>query len=158
MHASAMTAEEDSLWFMNSHVRVALSKGGNNEGISLLEHTLPFGDAPPLHMHEDEDELFYLLKGEIFFQVGALSFLAKAGDAFVAPRKQPHGFKVMSPGGARLLTITRGGFEETVRCASRPAQSYELPAATEPTPEMQSALGSICAANGIALVGPPLAA
>lgn len=148
----------NDLWFMNSHVHVALAKSGNNEGISLLEHTLPFGDAPPFHMHEEEDELFYLLKGEMAFQVGERAFTVKAGDAFVAPRKQPHGFRVVSPTGARLLTITRGGFENTVRAASRPAAARRLPEPIEPTQEMQSALGSICAANGIELVGPPMAA
>ena len=147
---------DNGLWFMNSHVRVAVSKSDNNEGISLLEHTLPYGDSPPLHMHEEEDELFYLLEGEMFFQVGGSSFTARTGDAFVAPRKQAHGFKVLSEGGARLLTITRGGFEAAVRTASRPAEAHELPKSSEPTLEMQTALGSICGANGIELVGPPI--
>lgn len=152
------TADCKDLWFMNSHVRVALSKADNEEGISLLEHHLPFGDSPPLHMHHDEDELFYLVEGEMVFKLGDRSFTARAGDAFVAPRKQPHGFRVVSPRGARLLTISRGGFEATVRSASRPAQGPGLPDPVEPTPAMQEALGSICAANGISLLGPPLAA
>lgn len=146
------------MWFMNSHVRVALSKGDNKEGVSLLEHTLPFGDAPPLHMHNDEDELFYLLAGEILFQVGDHSFVARAGDAFVGPRGVPHGFKVLSEQGARLLTITRGGFEESVRSASRPAEYHGSPEPVEPTVEMQAALSKICGANGIELLGPPIAA
>jgi mannose-6-phosphate isomerase-like protein (cupin superfamily) len=155
---NTVASTTDDLWFMNTHVRVALAKSGNNEGISLLEHTLPYGDAPPLHVHEDEDELFYLLEGEMIFRVGDHAFTAKAGDAFVAPCKQPHGFRVVSPEGARLLTITRGGFESTVRSASRPALARRLPEPIEPTLEMQNALGSICAANRIELVGPPLTA
>jgi len=158
MQVNATAEAHDSLWFMNSHVRVALSRGANNEGVSLIEHTLPFGDAPPLHMHEEEDELFYLLEGEVFFRVGARSFIAKAGDAFVAPRKEPHGFMVLSEAGARLLTITRGGFEDAVREASRPAEGCTLPEPVEPTPEMQQALGTICSANGIQLLGLPIAA
>jgi len=154
----ATTDNRTDLWFMNSHVRVALSRSGNEEGISVLEHTLPFGDSPPLHMHHDEDELFYILEGEVLFQIGGNSVVAKAGDAFVAPRRQPHGFRVASSGGARLLTITRGGFEATVRTASRPAEADGLPDPVEPTPEMQASLGVICAANGIELLGPPMAA
>lgn len=146
------------LWFLNSHVRVALARSGNHDGISVLEHRLPFGDSPPLHVHHDEDELFYILEGEVLFQIGEVSQVARAGDALVGPRGRPHGFRVISKDGARLLTISRGGFEAAVRAASRPAETDGLPVPVEPTPAMQANLGSICAANGIELVGPPMAA
>lgn len=152
------TTDCKDLWFLNSHVRVALSKRDNDEGISLLEHHLPFGDSPPLHVHHDEDELFYLMEGEMVFKVGDDIITARAGDAVVAPRGRPHGFRVVSPGGVRVLTISRGGFEAAVRAASRPAQGPGLPDPVEPTPAMQAALGTVCAANGITLLGPPIAA
>lgn len=97
------------------------------------------------------------LEGEILFQIGETSQVAKAGDALVGPRGQPHGFRVISKDGARLLTISRGGFETAVRTASRPAETNGLPVPSEPTPVMQASLGSICAANGIELLGPPMA-
>lgn len=154
----ANAAGANDLWFMNSYVRIALSKRDNEEGISLLEHWLPYGDSPPVHVHDEEDELFYLLEGEVLFEVGGQRFIARAGDAFAAPRKTPHGFRVTSEGGARLLTISHGGFEDTVRAASRPAATRDLPEPIAPTPEMQAELGAICSANGIELLGPPLTA
>lgn len=157
MLASESTATASDLWFLNSHVRVALPGRSNAENISILEHALPFGDSPPLHVHEEEDELFYILEGELLFQLDGQRRVAKAGDALVAPRKQPHGFRVTSPEGARLLTITRGGFEAAVRGASRPAAQRELPTPVAPSSEMQAALASVCSANGIELVGPPMA-
>lgn len=158
MLANAEIQPGNDLWFLNSHVRVALAHTSNHEGISVLEHRLPFGDSPPLHVHHDEDELFYVLEGEVRFQIGNRAQVARAGGALVGPRGQPHGFRVLSKGGARLLTISRGGFEAMVRTASRPAETEALPAPIEPTPAMQASLGAICAANGIELVGPPLAA
>ena len=109
-------------------------------------------------MHHDEDELFFILEGEVLFQIGNRTQVARAGDALVGPRRQPHGFRVLSQDGARLLTISRGGFEAAVRAASRPAEADALPAPVVPTPAMQASLGAICAANGIELVGPPMAA
>lgn len=158
MQALSSTPESGALWFLNRFVKIASSRHGDGIGMSVLEHHMPYGDAPPFHVHEDEDELFYVLEGEIAFQIREQTVIARAGDTVVAPRKQPHGFRVVSAKGARMLTITGGGFEDMVRSASRPAMSAELPEAVEPTPEMQNALGTLCAANGITLLGPPIAA
>lgn len=151
-----MTTTPDQLWFMNSHVTVVLAKADNAEGISILDHRMAFGDAPPMHVHKGEDEIFQVLEGEMKFNVGGKVIYAKAGDTLCAPRDVPHGYRVTSPEGARAVTITRGGFEAMVRKASRPAQGAGLPPAAAPTPEMQAMLGALCAAEQIDLLGPPI--
>lgn len=150
-------ATDAGLWFMDTHIRVAMARSDNADGISVLAHHMPFGSAPPQHVHHDEDEIFHLLEGAMEFEVGARRFVAVAGETFIGPRGVPHRFRVISPQGARLLTISRGSFEDMIRAASRPATAPVLPVVDgPPTPEEQAALAAACSARGIDLVGPPL--
>ena len=66
---------------------------------------------------------------------------------------------VESREGARwLVTTACGDFERFVRQLSRPAEADCLPDPSgPPTPEQQHALATAAAANGIELLGPPLA-
>ncbi len=152
----SQTAEAKSLWFMNGHVTVHLAMAENAGGISITEHLLPTGFGPPYHVHRDEDETFYVLDGEIRCKQADRVLNAKAGEVVHLARGIPHGFKVVSPDGARLLIVSTGGFEAMLRAASMVAASVSLPEPREPTPEMQSRLAQICAENGIELLGPPI--
>ena len=150
-------ADDAGFWFLDTHIHIAMAQRDNAEGISVLEHRMPFGSASPLHVHHDEDEIFHLLEGAMEVEVGLERFVAIAGETFVGPRAVPHRFRVISPQGARLLTISRGGFEDMVRTASRPASAPVLPTVDgPPTLEQQQALAAICTPRGIDIVGPPL--
>ncbi|WP_431268686.1 cupin domain-containing protein [Dankookia sp. P2] len=152
----SQTAEAKSLWFMNGHVTVHLAMAEHAGGFSITEHKLPAGFGPPYHVHHNEDETFYLLDGEIRCKQAERILHAKAGDVVHLGRGIPHGFKVVSPGGARVLIVSTGGFEAMLRAASVVASSDSLPEPREPTPEMQARLAQICAENGIELLGPPI--
>lgn len=148
--------ESNGFWFMNGHVTIHLSKTANADGISVTEHLLPVGFGPPLHIHRNEDETFYVLEGELRYKQGEVIGHAQAGDVIYLPKGVPHGFRVISAGGSRCLIITRGGFEDMLRSASLPATAVILPEQVEPTREMQERLAIVCAENGIDLIGPPI--
>ena len=150
------TTTDHGLWFMTARVRFHLSRHDNADGISVVEHVMAQGFGPPLHVHRDEDEVFHVVEGELRFRCGDRTSVGLPGDVICLPRGVPHGFRVVSPAGARMLTVTRGGFEDMLRAASRPAGHAGLSDQLPPTPEMQAALARICAANGIDLVGPPI--
>lgn len=144
-------------WFGNTLVSVNLSSSAGADGIAVIEHWMPFGEAPPLHVHHREDEIFHILEGEMRFRVGNRELVARAGETVLAPKGIAHAFRVQSAIGARCLTITRGAdFETMLRAVSRPASHPDLPEATAPTPEMIDMLVRICAENQIDIVGPPL--
>jgi len=144
-------------WFGNTLVAIRLSSLASDDKISVIEHWMPWGETPPLHVHHREDEVFHLLEGEMRFQIGQREVHASAGQTLVAPKGIPHSFRVESVAGAHCLTITRGDdFETMLRQTSRVADRAELPAATAPSPEIIDALTRCCAENHIAIVGPPL--
>ena len=148
---------EAGLWFLNAHVDIKVAGKDNADNLCVMVQTMPFGEAPPLHVHHDEDEVFHVQEGRVRFQVGDERMEAKPGDVLLAPRGVPHTFRVVSPEGAKILTISRGGFETMVRNASRPADYPSLPPAEVPTLEMQAALAAFCAAERIEFLGPSIA-
>jgi quercetin dioxygenase-like cupin family protein len=144
------------LWFMNEHVDIAISKRDNADGVSVLHFRLPFDDAPPLHVHREEDEIFHVLRGTVRFQVGASTLEAHTGVTVLAPRGVPHGFRVASRDGAEMLIVTRGGFEDLVSQLAQPASYRDLPQPEAMTPDRQAALAAACKANEIDILGPPI--
>ena len=66
----------------------------------------------PLHVHANEDELFYPLEGEHVVQVGDEDFQVGPGGVVFAPRRVPHSQRRVVPGEGRLLILTSpAGFE-----------------------------------------------
>jgi quercetin dioxygenase-like cupin family protein len=145
--------------FKGNLVSLRMSANDNNEGISIIEHKMPYGEAPPLHIHRNEDEIFHILCGQMRFEIGNESVVAHAGDIMVAPKNVPHRFIVESLDGAHCLTIMKGrDFESMVLEMSKPVAIEFMPAFLEPTPAMVDALVACAGRNGIEIVGPPLAA
>jgi hypothetical protein len=68
-------------------------------------------DTPP-HVHEREDELFYVLEGEHVFQVGEKEFHLGPGGLAFGQRGVPHAQRRVVAGQGRLLVLTApGGFD-----------------------------------------------
>ena len=151
-------AEDKLYWFGNTLIAIRLASMSGADGLSVVEHWMPYGEAPPLHVHHNEDEVFHILDGVMRFEVDGREVIGRAGDTLIAPKGVPHAFRVESLSGARCLTMMRGAdFETMLREASRPAPGPELPPAVVPTPGMIDSLVAACARNHIAIIGPPLA-
>lgn len=147
----------DDAWFLATRVRFKLSAADNAGRLSIIESDMPFGFSPPIHVHQNENETFCVLAGEVRFEVDGEAVVARAGDVVHAASGTVHSFIVTSPGGGRFLTITDGQFEAMVRELARPAEHADLPPFTPPTPAQAQALAAACLRNGIELLGPPLA-
>jgi quercetin dioxygenase-like cupin family protein len=80
--------------------------------LGIVEVTVPPGwDGPPLH-HHDFDESFYVLEGELTFQLGDELATAGPGSLTFAPRNSIHTLANLGAAPARyLLVCTPGGFE-----------------------------------------------
>lgn len=148
----------DQLWFLNTFVTVRVSQSEGQDGISILDHRVPCGDSPPLHVHRTEDEIFHVLEGEFRVKVQDRERRVGPGTILLAPKGIAHTYRAESLAGGRFLTVSvRGDFERFVRAMSRPAQRPGLPeAAGAPSPEAVQALTKTAARYGIEIVGPPL--
>ena len=88
-----------------------LSNQTNGEYSVIVTET-PSKGGPPMHIHKNEDELFYVLKGNYIFNCGDKEIKAKQGDFIRLPRGIPHNFiNTDNVTGITMNTITPGGFE-----------------------------------------------
>ena len=132
----------------------------NGEVLSLAEAQTRPGAEPPVHIHAREDEVYYVLEGELTFQRGHELIEAGPGDAVVLPRGIQHGFAVRSETARVLFACTPGGLEEAFHAVSEPGLRGELPAlpAGPPPDEAVAAANAAFAEHGVTFTGPPLAA
>jgi mannose-6-phosphate isomerase-like protein (cupin superfamily) len=101
----------ERLVFGGATIIVKASAEATGGAFSLFEEVPPLVDTP-LHVHEREDELFYVLEGDHIFQVGATEFRAAPGGLVFAPRGIPHAQRRVVSGRGRVLVHTSpGGFE-----------------------------------------------
>src|SRR4051794_29955333 len=118
--------------------RVLLRSEESSGQVSVCENVVaPRSKGPPLHRH-DFDEAFYMLEGELVFQIGDGLVTKRAGDVAFAPRTVPHALANRSSAPARyVLVCTPAGFErQLARLAA--AQAGEEPPewALQPIPEV----------------------
>jgi quercetin dioxygenase-like cupin family protein len=74
--------------------------------LGVMESAYPPGLSVREHVHADEDEMFYLLEGELAVFCGEEHWTVSAGSFVFVPRDSPHGFTVTGGGPARALVIT----------------------------------------------------
>ena len=87
--------------------------------MGVTEVLIHEGEEPPMHVHQNEDEWFYMLEGEMTFHVGGRILRGGVGAFVSVPRGIPHTFSVES-GTARFLVInTPGGFERMFEVAPK---------------------------------------
>ena len=106
--------------------------------MSITEIVVPAHSAgPPLHTH-DFDEAFYMLEGELIFQVEDELVTKRAGEVAFAPRNVVHALANHSDVDARyLLVCTPAGFERHWARAAAASQGVEPPDwALQPIPEV----------------------
>ncbi len=118
------------------HPAVALKAGASATlgAYSLLEFTVA-ENGPPMHVHHDAEEAFYVLDGEITIRIGTETIQANAGSFVLIPRETPHTFDNASDHPSRMLTIfSPPGFEQffpQVAALTEPAGSPAFLAAVQ---------------------------
>lgn len=71
---------------------------------SLMENIVPFRIGAPPHFHA-WDEAYYLISGEVEFEIDGKWTTARAGDFVYAPGGKVHAFRGASEVSARMLII-----------------------------------------------------
>ncbi len=125
--------EGEARWWFGGLATIKATKEQTGGHYTLVEVLEPEGEGP-LHVHYREDEGFWVLEGQLTFEVGEEIIKAGPGSFVFGPKDVPHRFTVES-GPARLLFIlSPAGFEEFVYATSEPAKERALPPAPESPP------------------------
>src|SRR5438105_9434065 len=128
---------------INVHLRSEDSEGT----LAVIEFAAAArSDGPPLHTHPSHGEGFYVLEGEVTFQVRDEIFTGTAGTFAYAAPGTPHTFANHTDRDARLLVLCApAGFESYFdRLAAQLAEGVQPTARPDPDLAIR--------------VGPPLSA
>ena len=128
--------------------------GAQSEGrLFQMVVTEPRGAAPPLHIHHDADETFYVIDGDVTFYVDGGEIAAGPSDFVFVGRSSPHAFLVRSEQARMFVTFGPAGIEGFFSELGTDARRSEAPPAPEaPDPEL---FASVAARYAMDIVGPP---
>jgi mannose-6-phosphate isomerase-like protein (cupin superfamily) len=106
--------EGERLRFSDAEFVVRADASTTGGAFAVIEEVDPLDTAR--HVHENEDEFFYVLEGEHVFEVGEESFAVEPGGFVAAPRRIPHAHRRVVPRTGRFLTmVSPAGFEDFFR-------------------------------------------
>ena len=116
---------EEALRFGDVEVVLRATAETTNGVLTAFEENDPVDT--PLHVHEREDELFFVLDGEHVIQVGATEHHVGPGGLVFAPRGVPHAQRRVVPRTGCLFVITApGGLEGFFRELAEADRAGEL--------------------------------
>jgi quercetin dioxygenase-like cupin family protein len=121
---------------------IKLDGSHTNGAFALIEQNNQPGTTVPEHFHTQEDEIFYVLEGEMEFTVAKEKIVATAGTTVFLPRGVPHSFRVAGNGARALIMLQPAGTEKMFR---------ELHALPPGEPDFNQ-VGKICSKYGIHFV------
>jgi quercetin dioxygenase-like cupin family protein len=105
------------IWFTS---KITLKASSPDLGVT--EVTMSPGEEPPVHVHKNEDEWFFLVEGEMRFHVGDEVFRGTAGSFVSFPRGISHTFTIDSESARFLVMTTPGGFEKIFELAPKTSE------------------------------------
>jgi len=133
---------------VNSNILDVKVSGSDTDGaLAIFEQTsLSQGKGTPLHLHNAQDEVFYVIEGAYYFLVGDEKFHLTKGDSVFLPRKIPHAWTQASEKGKMTVVLQPAGKLEDFFVAM---------AALDHEPN-QEEIAKIFSDNDMQVVGPPL--
>lgn len=141
-------------WFLHNLATLHVL-GDETEGrLGVVEVWGAEGDMPPLHVHGEEDEVFFVLEGRLAVWIGERSATLEAGQSALAPRGVPHAYRVESERARWLAVVAPSRFDGFVAESSAPAEALTLPPETLPL-RAPAELAASAARCGIEILAPP---
>ena len=140
----------DAIEWQGTHYKTLLASGETGGAMSITDSVSPPQSGPPRHVHDDADEAFVVLTGDVEFWLEGESVIKGPGESMFVPRGREHTFRVVSATPSRhLVMLTPGGFEGFF--AEMAAGQFRVP------DDMQT-ITEIAAQYHLRFTGPPLGA
>src|SRR5437867_1036899 len=146
-------ADRQSVWSLGGRITLKVTEADADKRFALVEALAFRSTEPPLHIHHNEDEAWYILDGHMTFYVGDKVIEADAGSFVFAPSGLAHTFTVDVEPTRVLVFASPAGFERFALELGELATSDKPPAGLAvPGPDV---LGPVAQRYGIEVVGPP---
>lgn len=143
--------EGQLMWFAGGGLFTWKLTSEETNGASIVTVTrMEQGKVTPLHTHP-EDEVIYVLEGELLVHVEGEQHRVGAGGLAYAPPGVPHAFMVTSEGARVLAMQTPGTGEQFYRDAGEPATAADV---SRP-PDFARLQEVAARSESIEIVGPP---
>ena len=126
--------EGEARWWLGGLATIKATGKETDGHYTLVEVLEPEGEQP-LHVHHREDEGFWVLEGEVTFEVGEETIKASPGSFLLGPKDVPHRYTVDSGPARMLFVLSPAGFEEFIYATSEPAKERALPPPPEGPPD-----------------------
>ena len=136
-------------WHGGSTFAVLLDSAVTDGLLTVGRNVAPKGAASPYHVHEHEDEMFFMISGSALLWSGEDEHELREGGIVFLPRDVPHSYRITSDRADFLLLTTPGGIEGMFRATGRDRATPRPEGfAVTPDPKISERYGNI-------IVGPP---
>lgn len=154
LQSPVLTARDEGerFHFLNTLQTAKITGGQTNDTLTAVEFLAPKNFGPPLHRHDAEDELFYILDGELWLSCGDVEAVHGEGAVVWLPRGLPHTFQVRSETARVFVVSTPSGYERFIAALGEPTDSRALP---DPGDIDPARVAEVCAQFDIQVLGPP---
>ncbi|HEU5035215.1 MAG TPA: cupin domain-containing protein [Mycobacteriales bacterium] len=148
--------ETSRAWWFLGTLAVLRNPDGAPRTPAVIELTVPPGGSPPRHFHEELDDAFLLLEGEVVVWSGGETVVARPGTYVVVPHGTEHSFRVTSQTPAKLLLVHDGdSFLQFIESTGTPTADLRIPPTGESDVDLDTIV-RISAEHGAPIVGPSL--
>ena len=141
---------QEELHIMGGQFNCIVSSKDTNGELCIYDTIRHEKGGPALHLHHEQDEWFYIIRGEFVVKVGEETFTLQAGDSAFAPRTIPHAFAKVNEGDAQMLVLFQpaGSMEDFFKQMSKLGNNIPK--------DQEKNLKELWASHGMEIVGPPL--
>lgn len=147
---NVQVSKQPRVEWLGASYQTILSTDQTGGAMSIIDSVSPVNSGPPLHVHDGEDEIFYILSGEMEVYLDGKLTVAGPGSAIFLPRGVEHSFRVIGENPCRhLVILTPGGFEGFFS---------EMAQAQCRIPEDMEKVVSTAQTYNLSFTGPPLGA
>jgi mannose-6-phosphate isomerase-like protein (cupin superfamily) len=141
---------QEELLIMGGRFDCKISGKDTDGDLCLYDTIREEKGGPRLHFHYEQDEWFYIIKGEFMVKIGEDMLHLSPGDSAFAPRKIPHAFAKISEGEAQMLVLFQpaGSMEDFFEQMSKTGSGT--------IKDQEHMLEDLWKKHGMEVVGPPL--
>jgi mannose-6-phosphate isomerase-like protein (cupin superfamily) len=146
--------EGRALWHLGALLTFKALGEETNGQFWALEGLADRHMAVPLHSHSREEEIWYVLEGEITFTIGEEKVTVGPGSFACIPRNVPHTFQVRSERARWFGIGMPAGLDQWFFETGEPARTLTLPPPPTSPPNVEAIIASL-QAYGTETLGPP---